>query len=177
MDVSETVRMPMTPETLSHELRLGTGHFLRRRRRVLALSMVAAGAMTPIALYQMGMIRHLPEPPVPGLDADRIDAAAQAYAILRTPDAVLGLASYAGTAVLAAMGGENRAHTAPWIPVAMATKVALDAAFAAKLTVDQWTDHRAFCSWCLLGAGASVAAVPHVIPEARAALARIRSRG
>ena len=56
--------------------------------------------------------------------------------------------------------------------MALAAKVAVDAAVAAKLTVDQWTKHRAFCFWCLVGAGASFASVPLVVAEARAALQR-----
>ncbi len=162
----------MTPEALSHELRLGAGEFLGRRRRVVVLALIAAGAMMPISLYQTGVIPHLPEPPLPGLDADAVDAAGEAYALLATPDAVLGLGSYAVTLGLAAMGGERRAETRRWIPLALAAKVVLDAVMAAKLTWDQWTRHRAFCSWCLLAAGASFAAVPQVVPEARAALRR-----
>lgn len=160
----------MTPEALSRELRLGSGPFLARRRKVVALSLVAAGSMMPIALYQTGVIPHLPEPPLPMLDADAVDAAGEAYAILATPDALLGLGSYAVTAGLAAMGGERRAETRPWVPLALAAKAVADAVVAAKLTRDQWTRHRAFCSWCLLAAGASVATVPLVVPEARAAL-------
>jgi len=167
----------VTPEALSRELRTGSGEFLARRRKIVALSLVAAGSMMPISLYQMGVIPHLPEPPIPGLDADKVDAAGEAYAILATPDAVLGFGSYAATLALAAMGGERRAETRPWIPLALAAKVALDAAFAAKLTRDQWVKHRAFCSWCLLGAGASFATVPQVVPEARAALRRLTGRG
>ncbi len=166
----------MEPEALSSELRLGAGEFLDRRRKVVGLALIAAGAMIPISLYQTGVIRHLPEPPLPGLDADIVDASGAAYAILATPDAVLGLGSYAVTVGLAAMGGQRRAETHPWIPLALAAKVAVDALVGAKLTRDQWTRHRAFCSWCLLAAGASFAAVPHVVPEARAALRRRPSR-
>lgn len=162
----------MRPEALSRELRLGSSRFLRLRRRTLSLSLLAASSMAPIALYQMGIVRHLPEPPLPRLNADEIDAAPEAYAILATPDAVLGLVSYGVTAWLAAAGGEDRVQGQRWIPVALAGKVALDAMVGAKLTVDQWTKHRAFCSWCLIAAGASLATVPHVIPEARAAMGR-----
>ncbi|MBA2753267.1 MAG: vitamin K epoxide reductase [Chloroflexia bacterium] len=165
----------MTPEQLSRDLRLGSGPFLRQRRRILGLSLVAAGAMMPISLYQMGVIGHLPEPPLPRLDADAVDASAEAYAILATPDAVLGLGSYAVTAWLAAAGGQDRVRTRSWIPLALAAKVGIDALVGAKLTVDQWTRHRAFCSWCLLAAAASVATVPLVVPEARAALRRAGS--
>jgi len=166
----------MNPETLSRELRFGSSRFLRLRRKSLSLSLIAAGAMAPIALYQMGVIRHIPEPPLPGLDADAVDASAEAYGILQTPDAVLGLGSYALTAVLTAVGGEDRARARPWIPLALAAKVVVDAAVGGKLTVDQWTRHRAFCSWCLLAAGASFATVPLVIPEARTAMTRLGSQ-
>ena len=52
----------------------------------------------------------------------------------------------------------------------MAAKGGIDAVRAAKLTWKQPAEHRASCSWCLLAAGATFAAVPLVIPEARAAL-------
>ncbi|MDP9485648.1 MAG: hypothetical protein M3Q49_07665 [Actinomycetota bacterium] len=53
---------------------------------------------------------------------------------------------------------------------------AFDALQAGKLTVDQWTQHRTFCFWCLLAAGATFATVPLVMPEARAAFRHL-SRG
>ena len=126
-----------------------------------------------IALYQMGIIEHLPEPPLAGLNADKVDASAEAYAYFSTPDAVIGLGSYAVTMGLAAMGGQDRETKQPWIPLALAAKVLFDAAQAGKLTVDQWTKHRAFCFWCLLAAGATFATVPLAIPEARAALREV----
>lgn len=165
----------MDADTLSRELRLGSSRFLRLRRKVLGLSLVASGAMATISLYQTGIIRHLPEPPLPHLNADQVDALGEAYAILETPDAVLGLLSYSVTACLAAASGEDRWRTRSWLPLALAGKVTGDAIAGSKLTVDQWTKHRAFCFWCLIGAGASLASVPLAIPEARAALRRIRS--
>ena len=166
----------MRPAELSPQLRLGTGQHLRRRRGVVALSLLGAAAMGPIVLYQMGMIDHLPEPPLPRLDADAIDASAEAYALLRTPDAVLGIVSYGVTMALAAAGGDGRATERPWLPLAMAAKVGADVLAAGKLTVDQWTKHRAFCFWCLLGAGASFASAPLVVGEARAALTTLAAR-
>lgn len=159
---------------LSRELRHGTGDNLDRRRNLTKLGLVAAGSMGVILLYQMGIIDHLPEPPLPGLDADKVDAAPEAYAKLDMPDAALGLVSYATTLALATMGGKDRAQSHPWIPLALAAKVTVDAAQAGKLTIDQWTEHRAFCSWCLLAAGATFAALPLVLPEARAALRHSR---
>jgi uncharacterized membrane protein len=125
--------------------------------------------MGVIALYQTGLIRHLPEPPLPGLNADKVNGSAQAYEKFAVPDAILGLGSYAATMGLAAMGGSDRARKLPLIPLALAAKVAFDVANAAKLTVDQWTKHRAFCLWCLIAASATFAMAPLVIPEATAA--------
>jgi uncharacterized membrane protein len=160
----------MRPEDLSRELRTGSSPFLSRRRGVVGLSLAAVGSMGLIALYQMGLIRHLPEPPLPGFNADKVDASAEAYARFSMPDAVLGLGSYAATMGLAAMGGADRAATHPWLPLALAAKVGFDVLQAGKLTWDQWAKHRAFCVWCLVAAGATFAAAPLVVSEARTAL-------
>lgn len=163
----------MNPDELSRQLREGSGAFLGRRRGVVGWSLVGVAAMAPIVLYQMGIIKHLPEPPLPGFDADAVDASGEAYALLAMPDAVLGIGNYAATMALAAAGGERRAEDHPWLPLALAAKVGIDVAVAAKLTVDQWTKHRAFCFWCLLGAGASLASAPLVVAEAKAGWAAI----
>lgn len=164
----------MDAAELSRQLRSGTEEVLTRRRAIVVLQLVASASMSIITLYQMGIIRHLPEPPLPLLDADAVDAAPEAYAILATPDAALGLASYGATTVLAAMAGPDRATTRPIIPLMMAAKILVDAFIGAKLTVDQWTKHRAFCFWCLIGALASVISVPLAIPETRSALRSVR---
>lgn len=161
---------------LSRELRRGQSAHLSRRRRVVALSLVASGSMSLITLYQMGLIRHLPEPPFPMMDADKVDASAEAYQRFSMPDAILGLGSLAATMGLAAMGGKDRARTAPWIPIALAAKVAFDVLNAGKLSVDQWTKHRAFCFWCLIAAGATFATAPLVVPEALEALRRLTGK-
>ena len=163
----------MRPEELSRQLRQGSGEFLSRRRKTVGLVLTAAGSMGLISLYQMGIIEHLPEPPLPYFDADKVDAAAEAYAKLSTPDAVIGLGSYAATMGLVAMGGQDRATERPWIPLARAAKLAFDAVQACKLSLNQWTEHRAFCFWCLLAAGSTFATVPLVVPETRAALRQL----
>jgi hypothetical protein len=155
----------MKPEELSRQLRHGSSRFLRNRRG-------AIGSLGVVSLYQVGIVGRVPEPPLPYLDADQVDAAPEAYAVLAMPDGLLGIASYA----LAAAGGEDRAAERPWIPLALAAKIAFDAAQAGKLTLEQWTQHRAFCLWCLATAGANFATAPLVVPEAHAALLELVSR-
>lgn len=160
---------------LSRELREEDEPSLRRRRGVVGLSMLAAGAMGLMALYQMGIIKRVPEPDLPGFDSDRVNASPQAYEHLSTPDAVLGFGSYAATMTLAAMGGADRARTQPWIPLALAAKVGFDVAQATRLTLAEWKSLRAFCFWCLTATGATFATVPLIIPETRAAWRRLRA--
>lgn len=163
------------PEQLGAEVRSASGQFMENRRRIVALDMLAAGCMAVIALYQIGATRRVPEPNLPLLDADEVDAGGEAYAKLSVGDAFLGFVSYGVTMLVAAMAGPRRHETHPYVPLALAGKVFVDAAQAAKLTVDQWRLHRAFCSWCLTAAAATFVTVPLVIPEARAALTHARS--
>ena len=159
---------------ISEDLRTVSSRDLARRRGIVALSLVASASMAVITLYQVGLIKHLPEPPLPMMNADKVDASTEAYEKFSTPDAILGLGSYAATMGLAAMGGADRVERMPWIPIALAGKVAFDVVNAAKLSVDQWTKHRAFCFWCLVAAAATFATAPLVVPEALAAARVLR---
>src|ERR687898_403354 len=116
------------PEALSAELRTTDDPLMRRRRQVVCLSLVSATCMGVVAAYQIGLLRHVPEPRLPMLDADKVDASAQAYEKLSTADAFLGFVSYGVTMLLAAIGGSRRQETHPYVPVAMAAKAAFDAA-------------------------------------------------
>lgn len=166
----------MTPQELSRELRHGDGRWLTNRRRIVLLSCTAAECMQLVGLYQMGLIRHLPDPPLPGFNSDRVDASEEAYAKLSMPDAFLGLASYATTAGLAVAGGRDRVSDRPSIPALMGAKAVVDAIQAGKLSWDQWSKHRAFCIWCLIAAGATFATVRLAMPEALAGLKRLTGR-
>ena len=84
--------------------------------------------MGAAAAYQHGVIRRLPEPPLPFLDAETVDASGAAYELLRTPEASLGLLSNAATLALAGMGSRDRFRDMPIVPIALAAKVLFDAA-------------------------------------------------
>lgn len=167
---------PADPERLSQEIRTAEDHFTRQRRQVVCYSMVSAACMAVVALYQFGIMKHVPEPPLPMLDADKVDSSAEAYQMLSVGDAFLGFVSYGVTMLLAAMGEPKRHMTSPALPLALAAKSVFDASQAARLTLDQWTKHRAFCSWCLTAAAATFAVVPAAIPEAHAAAETFRRR-
>lgn len=161
--------MTPTSQELGRELRDGTGNFLDHRRAGVVLAMVSMASLAIVALYQLGMLKRLPEPPIPGLDAEKVNGSTEAYHLLKTPDAVLGLGSYAATLGLVAMGGANRAQTQPWLPLALAAKAALDTFQAASLTRKSWVNYRAFSLYSLITATATFLTLPIVLPEAYAA--------
>lgn len=166
----------MDPEELGRELRERRDPLLDNRRKIVGLSLTALGCMGLISLCQMGIIRHIPDPPLPGIDSDKVDASEEAYGHLQMGDAFIGLVSYAVTAALTAMGGAERAKERPWFPLAMAAKTGFDAAQAAKLTYDQFARHRAACLWCLIASAAPFAAAALALPEARSALRHWRGK-
>lgn len=159
---------------ISRTLREGDGDELSRRRAIIGLSLLSAGVMGVVAAYQTGLIKRLPEPAIPGLDAERVNGSAEAYRWFHVPDALLGLGSYALTAILAAAAGQDRPNRLAWLPMVLAGKALLDAAAAAKLTWDQWAKHRAFCLYCLIAAACTFLVLPLTLPDARAAVRRSR---
>lgn len=163
-------------EAVSDALRLGDAPHLSARRRVAALQTATVWALSIVGLYQFGVIRRVPEPSMPGLDADAVDASGEAYALLRTPDSALGIASAGVTLALAGMGGENRARSQPLLPLALFTKVLVDAVGGLYLTAEQLTRHRKLCSWCTVSTAALVACVPAAWTEARDAVRSLRRR-
>ena len=163
-------------ERVSDDLRRGTGSFLEQRRRVAGLTSLATAALGVVALYQFGLVRRVPEPSLPFLGADAVDASGEAYQQLKTPDAALGLLSAGITLVLAGMGDRDRARTSPWGPVALAAKSAADAGGGLYLLAEQITKHRKICSWCTVAALAQLATLPLALPEARAAVRHLVGR-
>jgi len=159
---------------VSDDLRRGRSPRLTARRRQAVLLLTASASLGVVALYQLGLIRHLPEPPLPFLDADRVDAAGEAYVLGLTPDALLGVASAATSLTLVSMEAEDRAERRPIIPLLAAAKLAADAAGGLYLTAEQLSQHRRLCSWCLVAAVAQAAAFPFAVPEAAQALRRLR---
>src|SRR5947209_3292399 len=154
------------PEVLSEQLRQSSEEFLPQRRGIAGLSLFAMGSLSLITLFQTGILKHLPEVPLPGLhmDSEKVNASSDAYGMFEVPDGIIGLASYTATLGLASMGGKDRSRKQPWIPLLLAAKLGFDTYQAIKLIQAQ-RQGKAYCLWCLLTAGATFASVPLAIPE------------
>ncbi len=157
------------------EWRAGDEPYLEQRRRAAALTLSSIALFGVMACYQLRLLRRLPDPPLPGLDAEKVIGSPEAYALFQTPDAVLALGSYAATLGLEAMGPAHRRETAPALPLLLAAKALADAAIAGAFTCRAWMRFRAFSSYSLLAVAATFLTVPAVLPEARAAWRRLSS--
>lgn len=156
----------MNPRQLSYELREAETPDLNRRRWIIGLSMIGAAAGAVVALYQTGIIKSLPDPPLPYVDSDRVDASDYAYKRLDSPDAPMMLINYGVTALLASMGGKDRAENKSWVPLALAAKTVFDSALALELAREEWREQKAFCAYCQAATLASLASVALAAPEA-----------
>ncbi|MBE9212258.1 vitamin K epoxide reductase family protein [Plectonema cf. radiosum LEGE 06105] len=155
----------MNPQQLSHELREGNSPDLNRRRQIVSLSMLGASMGQIVSLYQTGVIDHLPDPPISIFDADRVDASEYAYSRFNSPDGPIMLVNYGITAWLAAAGGQDRAEKNPLLPLAMGTKILVDAVISAELAREEWRENKAFCEYCQIATLCSFASLALAIPE------------
>jgi uncharacterized membrane protein len=155
----------MEPRQLSEELRNGSNPDLNRRRWIIGLSILGTTVAQIVSLYQTGIIKKLPDPPISIFDSDKVDASDYAYKRMNSPDGPGMIASYAVTTMLAAAGGKDRASQSPLLPIAMGAKILGDSVVALKLAQEEWQENKAFCAYCQVATLASVASIVLAAPE------------
>lgn len=165
-----------SPARLSDELRNATSPDLRRRRWVIGLSLLGSTIGQIVTLYQVGIVKRLPDPPGRLFDSNRVNASTYAYKRLQMPDAVLMIGTYAATAALAAAGPEDRAERTPLLPVALAAKTLFDVATNLTLAREEWQENKALCAYCQTASVLSLASAVLAMPEAARALRALPRR-
>lgn len=112
-------------------------------RLLLIANVAAIASLVPVVFYQLGVMRHLPDPPSNVFDSDRITSSRMAHP-LGIPDGVPGVASYGTTLVLAAMACRST-------PVRrmLGAKLLLDGGVASFNAVRQVVRFGKLCSWCM----------------------------
>ena len=81
----------MHVDAIRRELRDGRSPSLRRRRWIGTLAALGLADFAIISLYQIGVIRHLPDIPGKVFDSDKVNASHKAYA-MGLPDGTTGAA-------------------------------------------------------------------------------------
>lgn len=164
----------MSPNELSRALREGEGDDLNARRKIVALSLLGILAGQIVSLYQFGIIKRLPDPPLAVFDSTKVNAGEYAYKRLQVPDAFLMLATYATTAILAGMGQPKRAEKSPILPLLMGGKILLDVVTNLVLATEEWKGSKKLCFYCQCASVISIASLFLAWPEVRAAWKKVR---
>jgi uncharacterized membrane protein len=138
----------MKPSELSKELRESQSPEMKARRTLIALSLLGVGIGKFVTLYQTGIIKKLPDPPIPIFDSNKVNASDYAYKRFATPDAALMIITYATTAWLASAGREERATKNPLWVKAMFAKILLDCATNVKLGTEEYAENKKLCFYC-----------------------------
>ena len=157
------------PQELRRELQESGSEGLTRRRKIIGLSLLGMAAMGAVSLFQTGIVKHLPDPPIESFDSDKVNSSDTAYA-LGVPDGAVSFASLAANIPLAAFGGEDRAEEMPLVPIAAATKATIEAAVALWYFYQMPTKEKAWCGYCIAGALCNVGIAALTLPEAKRAL-------
>lgn len=162
-------------QVLRRELQDGESEDLNYRRGIIALSLVGIGAMTAVTLLQTGIVKHLPDPPLPDFDSDKVNSSDTAYA-MGVPDGALSLASLAANIPLASFGGIDRAEKMPLVPVAAAAKASVEAMVAGWYFYQMPAKEKKWCAYCIVGAAANVGIAALSLFEAKKAWKNLTRR-
>lgn len=114
---------------------------------------MAIATLVPVALFQYGLLKHLPDPPGNLFASDVITSSKAAHPF-DIPDSALGLASYSITLGLA-LGAPYHRLTRK----ALGVKLFVDSGFVAVNTVRQLVAFKRACSWCMLTGAATAVMV------------------
>jgi uncharacterized membrane protein len=142
---------------------------MRRRRAMVVASLVGAASMAAVTLRQVGLVKHLPDPPVPGFDSDKVNLSETAYRY-GAPDGTIALAGFAANLPLVTFAAGGRAKKHPWIPLGLAAKTMVDAAVSGWYFYQMPAKEKAWCGYCITAALASIAMFALTLPDARQAL-------
>lgn len=140
-------------EQLRSDLQSGSGDDLWRRRTIINLSLLGIGTMAAATLFQTGIFKHLPDPPIENFDADAVTSSHVAFA-LGLADAGLSVASLAANVPAAPFGGEKRFISKPLIPIAFVGKAVTEAVIAGWFFYQMATKERKWCAYCITNAAA-----------------------
>ena len=163
----------LEPGAVRAELRDGRSPSLARRRVVGLLAAVGLVDFAVITLYQIGLIRRLPDLPGRVFDSNRVNASAKAYE-RGLPDGATGALGYAVVLALASAGGSRRSGRSPLLDLALGGVVAASAATAAGYLWNMAREQEKACAYCIVGAALNFAMLPLVAPDVRDAVEELR---
>ncbi len=174
----ETLSGDMPPRVLQQRVQHDQGDAMRLRRATVVVSLAGIASMAIVTLYQIGRVRHLPDPPTrrPHFHSDRVNASEEAFGY-GMPDGPIALLAHAVNLAVAAAGPPDRTRHRPWLPLLAAALAAPQAAVAAKYLFYQMPKvDKAWCPYCGVDALTHFGTLGLVLPEAVWVLRALRDR-
>lgn len=136
---------------------------LDKRRTIVWLSALGLLDFSLISLYQVGVIKKLPDVPGKFFDSNKVNAAPEAY-MMGVPDGPVSALVYAGTMVLATAGGTEASGRKPVLDVLLGAAIAGNAAGAAYYLYDMIFRQKKICLYCVTGAVINFASAAIIAP-------------
>jgi uncharacterized membrane protein len=122
------------------------------RRALVGVSLIGIAAMGIVTLFQTGIVKGLPDPPVGNFHTEKVNSSHEAYR-RGTPDAPLAVTAHSVNIVLATLGGRDRPRRTPWLPIMATLFAAPQAATAAQYLFYQMPKvDKAWCPYCIVDA-------------------------
>ncbi len=119
-------------------------------RQIVAISAAGILDFIPITLFQLGIIRHLPDPPGKIFNSDKVNGSKDAQ-LLGIPDGVVSLTVYAGTMLLAG-GMLSRVVPPKTGRILLAGTLIGQAIGGASYLTNMISVQRRICLYCVTGA-------------------------
>jgi uncharacterized membrane protein len=146
------------------ELLAGRTPDLHRRRSAATIASGGAAVSLLVGLHQLGILKHLPDPPGRLWDSSHVTQSPAAY-LLGVPDAPLAAVGFGAAVVLASRLGASRPGQRPWVGRLFGAAALGLATGAAAYLAEMLLRQRRLCVYCLSTALASFALVPLAWPD------------
>lgn len=149
----------MSQEALSpvKKIRRESNAITENRRSMALLNVAGLIDFVPISLYQLGIIRHLPDIPAKLFDSDYVNASEDAQ-VAGIPDGPVSLMMYAANLVLIA-GAAKKKEKRNIVDYLIAGNTVGQAAGGAYYLYDMIFKQKKICPYCVTGALINFAAL------------------
>jgi uncharacterized membrane protein len=162
----------MNVTAIRQQLRQGQSDSLKRRRKIALLSIFGILDFLVISLYQLGIIRHMPDIPGKIFDSNQANGSKDAY-VMGVPDGPISLVLYALNIVLASAGGSRKSGRHPIFDLLLAGAVLSSVIGGISYMYNMVFKQQKACIYCITGAFLNFAMLRPLIPEIRKSLKQI----